>query len=91
MRTIIACLALSMTLLATPVFAGPLDDARDSGQVIETPDGYIQSNGKVPPEIVTLVKDINKRRQQAYARIAKKNGIAIDQVARQSYIQRMKK
>ena len=90
MRIIIACLTLSMTLMATTVFAGPLDDARDSGQVIETPDGYIKADGEVPQEIVALVKDINKRRKQAYTKIATKNGIEVDQVARESYKKRIK-
>ena len=91
MRTIIACAVLMMALVATPLSAGPLDDAREIGQVIETPDGYIKANGKVPADIHALVQDINKRRRQAYAKIAKKNGIAINQVAQESYRQRKKK
>ena len=91
MRTIIACVVLTMALVATPLSANPLDDARDTGQVIETPDGYTKAHGKVPADIHALVRDINKRRQQAYAKIAKKNGIAIEQVAQESYRQRKKK
>ena len=91
MKTFVHCVVLLITLWTSPVLADPLNDARNAGQVAETADGYIAARGKVPREITELVADINKRRKAAYARIAKQNGITIEQVGRQSYKKRMTK
>jgi len=83
-------LALITVLISTPVWASPLDDARRAGQVIEAPDGYIKAKGNASQGITELVMDVNKRRRSAYEKIAKKNGIAVDQVAAESYTKRNK-
>lgn len=87
MRTFITSVMLLVALTAVPVQASPLDDARNAGQVKEMPNGYIAAtaHGKVSPDINALVADVNERRRDAYGNIAKKNGIAVDQVASESY------
>jgi len=47
----------------------------------EQPDGYL-GVVKATPAAVELVADINEKRRAAYERIAKENGITLDQVAR---------
>ncbi len=79
---------LLSALLAVAVQASPLDDARNAGQVMEMPNGYIMAKGSPTADIKALVKDINSRRKAAYEKIAKKNGISVEQVARESYRKR---
>jgi uncharacterized protein YdbL (DUF1318 family) len=81
---------LLMALIAMPIQASPLDDARNAGHVYEMPNGYIMAtaHGKVPSDISDLVTDVNKRRRDAYGKIAEKNGISVDQVASESYKKR---
>ena len=90
MRTFITSVMLLMALVAAPLQASPLDDARNAGQVKEMPNGYIAAtaHGKVPADISGLVADVNDRRRDAYGNIAKKNGISVDQVASESYKKR---
>ena len=84
--------ALLVTLMAVQdLQASPLDDARLAGQVLEMADGYVKASGQQSGEISALVAEVNKRRRSAYGRIAKKNGIAIDMVAAESYRARSKK
>ncbi len=90
MRTFITSVMLLMALIAMPVQASPLDDARHAGHVKEMPNGYIMAtaHGKGSSDINDLVTDVNKRRHDAYGNIAKKNGISVDQVASESYKKR---
>jgi len=91
MRTLISILLLIAALISMPLQASPLDDARAAGYVIETPNGYVKAHGNVSPRISVLVADVNKRRREAYLRIAKKNGISAEQVAIESYVKRQGK
>jgi uncharacterized protein YdbL (DUF1318 family) len=90
MRTFITSVMLLMALIAMPIQASPLDDARNSDHVKEMPNGYIMAtaHGKASSDISNLVTDVNKRRRDAYENIAKKNGISVDQVASESYKKR---
>lgn len=88
MRTLVSIVTLLAALACMPLQASPLDDARASGQVTETADGYVNVQGDVSPGIKALVMDVNKRRREAYIRIAKKNGISVEQVATESYLKR---
>lgn len=64
-----ACLALD------------LDTAKSQGLVGEQTDGYLGI--VIPsPEVEYLTTQINQQRREAYARIAKKNGISVDKVGR---------
>ncbi len=81
---------LLIALFSGAVQASPLDDARNAGQVMEMPNGYIMAKGSPSADINALVKDINNRRKTAYEKIAKKNGISVDQVAKESYRKRQR-
>ena len=90
MRTFLTSLVLLTTFTCMNLVASPLDDAREAGQIIETSDGYVKAAAGVPAaDITVLVADINKRRQEAYAKIAKKNGLPAKQVGEESYRKRI--
>ena len=88
MRTFLTSLVLLTTFTCMNLIASPLDDAREAGQIIETSDGYVKAAAGVPADITALVTDINKRRQEAYAKIAKRNGLPAKQVGEESYKKR---
>ncbi|WP_210404917.1 YdbL family protein [Hahella sp. CCB-MM4] len=75
----------AILLAVTLLFAGgalalDLDEAKAKGLVGEQADGYV---GAVKPssEVNALVAEVNGKREDAYARIGKKNGVAADKVA----------
>lgn len=76
-KVVIAALLLGVSSLA---LALDLDAAKGQGLVGEQPNGYL-GVVKATPEAVELVADINARRREAYERIARENGITLDQVA----------
>ncbi|MDA0791824.1 MAG: DUF1318 domain-containing protein [Proteobacteria bacterium] len=80
---------LMVVLLPLMVLASPLDDARATGQIIETPDGFVQAVPTASSENQALAADVNRKRRAAYAGIAERHGITIEQVGRESYIKRM--
>ncbi len=60
-----------------------LDQAKAAGQVGERLDGYLGLvQGNAPADVRKLVEQINAQRRAEYERIARKNGVAVDQVAR---------
>ncbi|MDD3610529.1 MAG: YdbL family protein [Halothiobacillaceae bacterium] len=61
-------------------FALDLEQAKTQGLVGEQPDGYL-GVVNASPEAVALAASINQQRREAYARIAKQNGITVEQVA----------
>ena len=64
-------------------WAASLDQAKSGGWVCEQTNGYLQlAKGGAPGDIQNLVNSINNQRRAEYARIAQKNGVAPDQVAR---------
>jgi uncharacterized protein YdbL (DUF1318 family) len=77
-KTMIATLAL---LLSIAAFALDLDAAKSQGLVGEQTDGYL-GVVKATSAAVELAADINQKRRAAYERIAKQNGITLEQVAR---------
>lgn len=82
------CLGLSL-LFATSAFALSLDEAKASGLVGETQSGYLGAV-KPSPEVQALVSDINQKRKDKYAEIAKKNGspvAAVEALAAKKAIQ----
>nr|WP_284500678.1 YdbL family protein [Microbulbifer sp. GX H0434] len=58
-----------------------LDQARNQGLVGEANSGYIAVVGQSSPELEQLVAQVNAKRKAAYVRIAKRNDIAVAQVA----------
>lgn len=62
-------------------FAQTLDQAKSQGLVGETADGYIAAVAPNPsPEIQALIRTTNDGRRQAYAELAQRNGITVEQV-----------
>jgi uncharacterized protein YdbL (DUF1318 family) len=74
-------LLLLCSLVALPVFAMDLHQARGGGLVGEKPDGYVAAV-KPSSEVQALVAEVNARRQQEYANISKQNGQPVDVVAK---------
>ncbi|NJD04895.1 MAG: DUF1318 domain-containing protein [Methylococcaceae bacterium] len=79
----VGVLAVNLALTAEPALAVDLAEAKASGQVGERLDGYLGLvSANAPAEVKTLVSDINTQRRMEYQRIAAKNGVPEDQVAR---------
>ncbi|MFP1679292.1 YdbL family protein [Alloalcanivorax sp. C16-2] len=79
--TLIRYLVLAAALLLSVTAAAlDLNQAKAEGLVGEQPNGYL-GVVKATPAAVELVSDINEKRRAAYERIAKQNGITLDQVA----------
>lgn len=91
MRKFTTTVLFLVALMATSVQASPLNDARNAGQVMEMPNGYVMAHGQVPADVSALVADVNKRRRAAYEKIAKKNGVSVNHVASESYTKRQGK
>ncbi|WGL17612.1 YdbL family protein [Microbulbifer bruguierae] len=73
---------LSLTLLAAvPASAITLKQAQTQGLVGEANSGYIAVVNASTPEVEKLVVEVNNKRKQEYASIAKRNNIDISQVA----------
>lgn len=77
-----AALFLALALLAPPVVAGALDDAKAAGLVGERIDGYLGVvDGSAPGDVKKLVDQVNAEREAKYAEIAKKQDAPIEAVA----------
>ncbi len=88
MRLFIHLLIIPFLLMTLPVLASPLSEARDAGQVIELPTGYVRAADGADARIRKLVQEVNERRRIAYEKIASKNGVPVEVVAKESYIKR---
>lgn len=66
-------------LLAMPVAALTLDEAKSQGLVGERPSGYL-GVVKAHPDAQAVANDINAKRRKAYEEIAQRNGTRVDQV-----------
>ena len=78
-------IAAVMLFSSSLLMAAPLDDAIAAGHLVELVTGYVAATPEAPASAKALAEDINKRRRAAYARIAEKNGITVEQVAAESY------
>ncbi|MFQ5474165.1 MAG: YdbL family protein [Dehalococcoidia bacterium] len=78
-----ALLIVAFALAAAPgAHADALDDLKASGRVGEQIDGYVGIVTSSPSEeLRALVDDINRKRRERYAEIARKRGVDISQVA----------
>ena len=83
-------LGLLLTLIAFPVLALDLTQARVQGAVGELPNGFIAMI-KASAEVQTLIADINARRKQEYQRISKENGETVDVVGKLAAVQVIQK
>lgn len=81
---------LLATLFSFSVFASPISDAVDAGKVKEVPSGYVEAIDK-SPEIMSLVSKVNTGRKGEYEKIAKRNGLTVEQVGKASYQKRFGK
>lgn len=79
MRLIHRALFTMALVFSVQALALDLNTAKRQGLVGEQPNGYL-GVVKATPAAVELVSEINKKRRQAYERIAKKNGISVEQV-----------
>ncbi len=77
-------------LLSMPVLGSELDDARRAGHIVELASGFVEAKAGAPAKARSLAADINRKRREAYTRIAKKHGISVEQVGAESYTRRMK-
>lgn len=72
---------LLIAALCGAAWAIDLSTAKSQGLVGERADGYLQAMGG-GGDVKALVSDINAKRRAAYADIAKKNNVSVDQVGR---------
>ena len=72
-------LALSV---ATPVLAADLGAAKAAGQVCEQTSGYLRANSGAPGDVQEMISKINSKRKAEYEKIAKKNKVTVDHVAK---------
>jgi len=76
-------LLLGLWLLATPAAAADLGQAKAAGQVGELMNGYLGLvDGNAPGDVKAMVDSINALRRAEYQRIAAKNGVSADEVAK---------
>lgn len=74
-------LLLCALLIATSASAIDLKQAKTAGMVGEQQDGYL-GEIKSSPEVTTLVTEVNAKRRAAYEKIAVKNNLTLQQVAK---------
>ena len=83
MMFVMLSLFLSLSLAVMPVSAADLAQAKSAGLVGEQMDGFLGLvKSDVPADVKALVKNINAQRQAEYQRIAAKNGVPVEEVAR---------
>ncbi len=71
-----------LLLGAVAANAATLDDAKSAGQIGESVDGYLHLvDNNAPDEVKALVKDVNNKRRAKYQSIARKRGVAVQDVA----------
>lgn len=90
MNKIFLVLVFTLLFSTQGAHASPLSEARASGKVVELANGYVKAQSNAGQAIHALVQDVNSRRKVAYGKIAKKNGIPIETVAKESYKKRVK-
>jgi uncharacterized protein YdbL (DUF1318 family) len=74
---------LALLLNALPVAAADLDQAKASGWVGERSSGFLGVvKADAPADVKALVESINAQRLAEYQRIANKNGVTADTVAK---------
>jgi uncharacterized protein YdbL (DUF1318 family) len=66
---------------AAGAWSASLDNAKAIGLIGERPDGYVAAvQPNPPPDIAALVQQVNNKRRAAYADIAAKEGVPVEQV-----------
>lgn len=81
--TLLAALIWCLWFTAVPVNAADLGQAKAAGQVGELMNGYLGLvDGNAPADVKAMVDSINAQRRAEYQRIASKNGVATEEVAK---------
>jgi uncharacterized protein len=80
MKTMTRWLAILLLGFSSLALGLDLDTAKAQGLVGEQPNGYL-GVVQATPAAVELTANINAQRRAAYERIARENGIPVDQVA----------
>lgn len=89
-RKLFTALSLVALLMAMPVAALTLEEAKTSGAVGEQTDGYL-GVVKDAADVRALVEDVNAKRRAEYQRIAGENGVSvtdIEQIAGKKAVER---
>lgn len=80
---VLIVLLLSMMTVSVAVAASPLTQPKADGLIGEQANGYIGLvTQNVPPDIRTLVNDVNAKRKAGYQEIAAKQGTGLAEVER---------
>ena len=91
--TIVVCVVILWTAVASSAFALSLDEAKANGLVGEKANGYLGAVNPSNAEAQALIEDVNQKRRQAYEDIAKRNGTnvqAVETLAGEKAIQNTK-
>ncbi|WP_067863543.1 YdbL family protein [Neptuniibacter marinus] len=76
LRNFIALFALMLSIMATPVWAISMDDAKSQGLIGERSNGYLGVvTSSAPADVRKLVDNINNKRRSAYEDRASKAGV----------------
>ena len=82
LRSSALCFSTLFLLGALAANAATLDDAKAAGQIGEGVDGYVHLvDQNAPAAVKALLKDVNNKRKEKYASIAKSRGISVEKVA----------
>lgn len=76
------CVIVIALLLAFPVAAADVGEVKAKGHACEQTNGYLRATANAPEVAKAVVENVNAKRKEQYAKIATKNGIAVDQVAK---------
>lgn len=82
-NSMLAISLLALWCFAMPVSAASLAEAKAAGQVGELMNGYLGLvDPGAPGDVKAMVNSINAQRRAEYQRIANKNGVPVDEVAK---------
>jgi len=82
LRSSALCFSTLFLFGALAANAATLDGAKVAGQIGEGVDGYVHLVDKnAPADVKALVKDVNNKRREKYAGIAKTRGVSVENVA----------
>ncbi|MCQ8130214.1 YdbL family protein [Methylomonas rivi] len=80
---LLAVLTVCLWFAAAPVNAADLGQAKAAGLVGELMNGYLGLvDGNAPADVKAMVDSINAQRRAEYQRIAAKNGVPAEEVAK---------
>lgn len=80
---LLAALTVCLWFAAMPVNAADLGQAKAAGLVGELMNGYLGLvDGNAPADVKAMVDSINAQRRAEYQRIAAKNGVPAEEVAK---------